>query len=92
MTKRIDVLAIQYPRGATALVWLDPSTDAIATTHPGLRTTLRRGVKDWEGRLVSPDGGRVFLSALYDHLFLNGYPVRWLKVVAMRKVHNIYRV
>lgn len=92
MPPNADTVVVQYPRGATALIWVDPTTDTIVTTHPGLRTALRRGVKDWSGRAVFPDGGRIFLSALYDHLFLNGYPVCWMNVLALRKGWNIYRV
>ena len=53
----------------------DPASGSIATTHAGLQARLRRGVKDWEGQVVFPEDGRALLSALYDSLFLNGYPV-----------------
>lgn len=87
-----DVVVVQYPRGITALVWFDLATGAIATSHAGLRDTLRRGLKDWEGRFVCPrDGGR-FLSAVYDHFFLSGYPVHWLSASGMKDVRHTYRV
>lgn len=92
MAKRIDIVIVQYPSGTTTLIWFDPASRSIATTHAGLRTRLRRGVKDWAGQAVFPEDGRAFLSAVYDDLFLNGYSVRWVKVVSLRKVRAIYRV
>jgi hypothetical protein len=92
MSEHADIVAVQYPRGATALVWLDLSTGAIATSHAGLRETLRRGVRDWEGRLVCPRDGRLFLSAVYDHFFLSGHSVYWLSVSGLKDVQKTYRV
>jgi hypothetical protein len=92
MAKRMDIVIMQHPSGTTALVWFNPASGSIATTHAGLQARLRRGVKDWEGQVVFPEDGQVFLSAVYDHLFLNGYSVRWVKVVSLRKVRTIYRV
>jgi hypothetical protein len=80
--KDIDVLMVQYPRGCSALVWFNPVTKRISTDHAGLRAMLQRGVQDWEGRLLFPRDGRAFLAALYDYLFLNGYGVRWTRVLA----------
>jgi hypothetical protein len=39
-------------------------------------------MKDWCGRILFPFNGRAFLSATYDHFFLNGYHVRWVHGVA----------
>jgi hypothetical protein len=92
MSEHADIVAVQYPRGATALVWLDLSTGMVATSHAGLQVTLRRGVKDWAGHLVRPHDGHLFLSAVYDHFFLSGYPVQWLSVSGLKGVYHIYRV
>lgn len=78
----MDVLIIQYPRGRRALVWFDPRTHRITTDHPGLPDLFEQGVKDWRGRLMFPRDGRAFLEAMHDHLFLNGYAVRWARVMA----------
>jgi hypothetical protein len=32
------------------------------------------------------------LAAVYDHLFLNGYAVQWMKVKAVPEVGNSYHV
>lgn len=92
MARRMDIVITQYPSGTPTLVWFDPRSGSIATTHPGLQARLRRGLKDWAGRTVIPEEGLAFLSAVYDSLFLNGYPVRWVKVVSLRTVRTIYRV
>lgn len=92
MSEHADIVAVQYPRGVTALVWFDLETGAIETSHAGLRNALRRGIRGWEGHLVSPHDGPIFLSAVYDHFFLNGYPVQWLSVSGLRGVQNAYRV
>ncbi|MCX5720409.1 MAG: hypothetical protein NT179_00045 [Nitrospirae bacterium] len=92
MKRETDVLVVQYPRGYTAIVWFDPVAGSIATSHAGLRATLRRGVRSWEGSPVSPHDGHTFLAAVYDHLFLNGYAVQWMKVTAVLAVENSYRV
>lgn len=92
MKRNTDVLVVQYPRGCTAIVWFDLIAESIATSHAGLRATLRRGVRSWEGRPVSPHDGHAFLTAVYDHLFLNGYAVQWMKVTAVLEVDNSYRV
>jgi hypothetical protein len=92
MSEHADIVAIHYPRGVTALVWLDLATGTIATSHAGLRTTLRQGVRDWNGRQVFPHDSRVFLSAVYDHFFLSGYSVHWLSVSGLQEVRNTYRI
>lgn len=79
--KDIEVLIVQYPRGCAAMVWLNPMTERISTNHAGLRVMLQRGVKDWRGRLLFPRDRRAFLAAVYDYLFLNGYGVRWARVL-----------
>jgi len=81
MNKSMDVLVVQYPRGRGALVWFDPRTQRISTDQAGLRALLQRGVKDWEGRLLFPHNGRAFLAAVHDYLFLNGYRIRWARVL-----------
>lgn len=92
MKRETDVLVVQYPRGCTAIVWFDPVAGSITTSHAGLRATLRRGVRSWEGYLVLPHDGHAFLAAVYDHLFLNGYAVRWTKVTSVQEVEHRYRV
>lgn len=92
MSQHIDVLVVQYPRGATAMVWCDQAIGSIVTSHAGLRDALRRGIRDWEGHLVCPHDGPIFLSAVYDHFFLNGYSVHWLKLSCPTGVQNPYRV
>jgi hypothetical protein len=82
MGKDRDVLIVQYPRGCSALVWLNPMTKQISTNHAGLRAMLQRGVKDWGGHLLFPRDGQAFLEALYDYLFLNGYRVHWTRVMS----------
>ena len=92
MSEHADIVAVQYPRGVTALVWLDLSTGAVATTHVGLRQTLRRQLRNWAGQVVTPRDGQAFLSAVYDHFFLNGYRVHWLSVSGLNSIRHTYRV
>ena len=92
MPEHADIVAVQYLRGATALVWLDLTTGAVATNDVGLGKTLRRGISDWTGHLIQPRDGHLFLSAVYDHFFLNGYPVRWLSASGLKGAQNTYRV
>lgn len=92
MSQKTDIVVVQYPRGTTALVWFDQATGAIATSHAGLRSVLRRGARDWEGRLVYPHDGRIFLSAVYDHFFLSGYSVHWLGGSGLKETRTTYRV
>lgn len=92
MSQDAAILVVQYPRGTTALVWFDQATGTIATSHAGLRVTLRREVRNWEGHPVRPHDGRIFLSAVYDHFFLSGYPVHWLSASGLKEVQNAYRV
>jgi len=92
MSEHADIVVVHYPRGVTALVWFDLATGAVATSHAGLRDTLRRGVRNWEGRSVCPRDGQVFLSAVYDQFFLNGYPVQWLSLSGLEEVRKAYRV
>ncbi|HEU4685049.1 MAG TPA: hypothetical protein VFS39_11170 [Nitrospira sp.] len=92
MSEHADIVVVQYPRGVTALVWLDLVTGSVTTSHPGLRVTLRQGVKNWEGRIVRPHDGPMFLAAVYDRFFLSGYPVQWLSVSGLKVVQRTYRV
>ena len=92
MSEHSDMVAVHYPRGATALVWLDLVTGTIATSHAGLRDTLRKGIRNWEGHVVYPHDGPIFLSAVYDHFFLSGYPIQWLSVSGLKDVRDAYRV
>lgn len=92
MSVHADIVVVHYPRGVTALVWFDLATGAIATSHAGLQRVLRRGVRDWEGHLVCPHDGPIFLSAVHDYFFLSGYPVHWLSVSGLKGVRNTYRV
>lgn len=77
----MELLVVQFPRGRTGAVWFDPATEVMWTANAGLHALLQRGVKDFGGRPLSPSDGRQFLSALYDHLFLNGYGVHWLRAL-----------
>ena len=92
MSEHADIVAVQYSTNTTALVWLDLASGAVATNHAGLRETLRRGIRDWTGHVIQPNDGHLFLSATYDHFFLNGYPVRWFSVSGLKGVQNTYRV
>lgn len=92
MSEHADIVSVQLPRGATAFVWMDLATGTVATNHAGLQMTLRRGVKDWAGDLVFPRDGAAFLSAVYDHFFLSGYPVQWLRLSGLKMVQRTYRV
>ncbi|BFU92700.1 MAG: hypothetical protein NTAFB01_38870 [Nitrospira sp.] len=87
-----DIVAVQYQSRAMALVWLDLSTGAVVTSHAGLWEMLRRGLRDWAGSVVHPRDGQAFLSAVYDHFFLSGYRVHWLRVSGLKGVQNTYRV
>ncbi|HEX7767616.1 MAG TPA: hypothetical protein VF443_12945 [Nitrospira sp.] len=92
MSQHADIVAIHYPRGVTALVWFDLETGTISTSHAGLQAALHQGVRNWDGRLVRSDEGRVFLSAVYDHFFLSGYSVHWLSLSGLKEVGTTYRV
>lgn len=92
MSEHADIVVVQYPRGVTALVWFDLATGAIATTHAGLRDTLRRGCRDWAGHRVYPQEGYIFLSAVYDHFFLTGHTVHWLSLSGLKEIGRTYRV
>ncbi len=92
MSGHADVVAVQHPRGAAALVWFDLSTGAVVTTHVGLRETLRRGLRNWAGQVVHTQDGQAFLSAVHDHFFLKGYRVRWFSASGMICVQSSYRV
>lgn len=92
ISEHADIVAVQYPRGATALVWLDLCSGVVATSHAGLQVTLRHGVKDWTGRVVYAQDGAVFLSAVYDHFLLSGYAVHWLSVSGLKGISQMYRV
>lgn len=92
MVKDRNIVVVQYPRGATALVWLDPASRAVVSSHAGLSSLLHQGVRDWEGRLVFPDRGQDFLAAVYDRLFINGCAVQWVSASASVNVQRSYRV
>jgi hypothetical protein len=73
-------LIVQLPRGMTALVRFNPEAGCVTTDHAGLCATFfQTGVRDFHGHIRVPRDGRAFVSALYDALFLDGYPVRWLE-------------
>lgn len=92
MSGHADIVVVQLPRGATAMVWMDLATGNVATSHAGLQVTLRRGVRDWTGHLVFPQDGLIFLSAVYDHFFLSGYSVQWLRLSGLKRIQRTYRV
>jgi hypothetical protein len=92
MSGQADIVVAQLPRGATAMVWIDPATRTVETNHAELQVSLHRGIKDWAGHLVLPQDGSIFLSAVYDHFFLSGYPVQWLRLSGLKKVQRTYRV
>jgi hypothetical protein len=56
------MLVVQYPRGAAAIVWLDPTTGAITTNHAGLQAMLRAGGAPPRGTKVPVRGVRLSLS------------------------------
>lgn len=76
--KRMEMLVIQLPRGRSAVVQFDPARSTTVTDHCGFRALLEYGILDWNGHRCFPADGHRFFSALYDHLFLSGYRVRWL--------------
>ena len=92
MSEHADIVAVQYPRGVVALVWLDLATGVIATNHPGLRGALRLGLRDWNGCVVNPHEGHRFLAAVYDHFFTSGYSVQWLSVSGLNGLQHTYRL
>lgn len=92
MSGHADIVVVQLPRGASAMVWMDLATGNVATSHAGLQVTLRRGVRDWTGHLVFPQDGLIFLSAVYDHFFLSGYSVQWLRLSGLKRIQRTYRV
>jgi hypothetical protein len=92
MAKYMNIVVVQYPRGATALIWLDPASGTIVTSHAGLQAALRRGVRDWQGGRVFPHDGPIFLEAVYDQLFMGGYAVRWTRLAGVIEVQRSYRV
>lgn len=92
MSEHADIVAVRYPRGATALVWLDLCTGVVVTSHAGLRATLCRGVKDWAGQAVYPKEGLRFLCAVYDYYFLRGYSVQWISGSGLKDIQHTYRV
>lgn len=92
MAEDTNIVVVQYPRGATALVWLDPVSRAVLSSHAGLGAMLHQGVRDWEGRLVFPDRGQDFLAAVYDRLFINGCAVQWMSAAATVTVQRSYRI
>ncbi|MGE0468930.1 MAG: hypothetical protein AB7L09_21790 [Nitrospira sp.] len=92
MSGHADIVVVQLPRGATAMVWMDLATGTVATSHAGLQVTLRRGVKNWAGHLVFPEDGSIFLSSVYDHFFLSGHSVQWLRLSGLKRIRYTYRV
>jgi len=92
MSEHADIVVAHYPGDVAALVWFDLATGILATSHAGLCDVLRRGLQDWAGHVVHPRDGQAFLSAVYDHFFLNGYCVHWLSVSGLKGVLDTYRV
>ncbi len=92
MSEHADIVIVHSLGETTALVWFDLSTGAVVTTHVGLLEILRRGLQDWTGHVVRPQDGQAFLSAVYDHFFLNGYRVHWLRASELKCLQNTYRV
>ncbi len=92
MVNQADIVVVHHPRGAVALVWVDLSAGAVVTTHAGLRDTLRCGLLDWAGQIVRTRDGHIFLSAVYDHFPLKGYPVHWFSAPGVIGTHPSYRV
>ena len=75
----MNMLVVQLPRGRTAVVRCESVTGLITTNYCGLLTTLfQEGVTDFGGGRRFPTDGLAFLSAVFDHLFLHGYSVRWM--------------
>lgn len=46
MSGHADIVVVQLPRGATAMVWMDQATGTVATSHAVLQVTLCRDVKE----------------------------------------------
>lgn len=86
MSEHADIVVVHYLSSITALVWFDLATGILATSHAGLRETLRRGLQVWAGHVVHPRNELAFLSAVYDHFFHNGYCVPWLSVSGLKDV------
>ena len=67
------------------MIEFDPSTETVRTKHEGLLATLfKKGVADFQGQMRYPADGSAFLIAVYDHLFLAGYSVRWCRAIGIR--------
>lgn len=92
LVKDRNIVVVQYPRGAAALVWLDPASREVVTSHAELSSLLHQGVRDWGGRLVFPESGQDFLRAVYDRLFIDGCAVQWMSASATVNVQRSYRV
>ena len=76
----MDWVVVELSSGVKAAVWFDRTSRTVRTDHRGLRETVfRDGVTDYYGRNRYPYDGRSFLVAVFDHLFLRGYPVLWGK-------------
>ncbi len=90
--KDTSVVVVQYLRGATALIWIDPASRAVLSSDAGLSAMLHQGVRGWDGRLVSPGRGHEFLTAVYDRLFINGCAVRWMHARAAFPILRRYPV
>jgi hypothetical protein len=86
------VVVVQYLRGATALIWIDPASRVVLSSNAGLSALLHQGVRGWDGRLVPPGRGPDFLTAVYDRFFINGCAVRWMHARAAVPVQRRYPV
>lgn len=79
----MDMLLVPLPRGRVAVVRFDSMTRTLSSSPSGfLAPFFTNGVKDLDGTLRFPRHGREFLAALFDYLFLNGYPVHWRRRMA----------
>jgi hypothetical protein len=86
----LELLVVPLPRGRVAAAFLHHRTETVTTNHMGLLGTLfLQGVEDFDGRTVFPEEGHRFMVALYDHLILRGYRVRWIKSVSGLGYRNV---
>jgi len=71
-------LDVSLPRGKVATLGFNCQAHVFVTNHDVLfKPFFHKGVMDFAGSRRMPSDGYDFLKALYDRLFLTGYPVTW---------------
>jgi hypothetical protein len=91
MSEHADMVVVHYLSSITALVCFDLATGILATSHAGLRETLRRGLQDWGGTWCTHETNWLF-SRLYMITFFSMDIVHWLSVSGLKDVLETYRV